>query len=355
MNEKKRINNFIFDLHSSLQDDLNDKKVLYIPMYSMREYDTGFYNLAADGNVTRFISKLSSCHGVDLTIAMPISVRNFHYFKSLLELLVQAGCLCSYELIVTDAYGVNAKETRLNEEKWFNVITDLLREEAYQVILFEPNNIGKFLNGKDNVIYWCPVSSVKGKSIPFIDEFFQQDLENSKNFKMYVCSKKQLELFPNAFLDNDMFNPELFINENELDRIKLNRWFVFHPFRQSDPGYQTQMIFDLLHKEFFNEALVLYTAPNNFEIQSKVNKIRVSSDRKTYYSILKTKPIVIYLENPDEIMHVGLLEFLHFGCHLIYPKNETFIQEFKLGELSSFNPIELEHAIKMNIHDQEDW
>jgi len=352
MNEKKKINNFIFDLHSSLQDDLNNKKILYIPMYSMREYDTGFYNLAADGNISRFISKLSRCHGVDLTITMPISVRNFHYFKSLLELLVQRGCLCSYELVVTDAYGINAKETRLNKDKWFQVISDLFETEAFQITLFEPNIIGSFLRGKDNVIYWCPVSSIAGKQIPFIDEFFQQDLENSLNFKTYVCSKKQLELLPEAFLDNDIFNPEFFINENELDRIKLNRWFVFHPFRQSDPGYQTKLIFDLLHKEF-KDPLVLYTAPNNFEVESKVNKLRVSSDRKTYYSILKTRPIVIYLENPDEIMHVGLLEFLYFGCHLIYPKNETFIQEYKMGEISSFD--ELEHVIQRNIQDREDW
>ena len=36
---------------------LNNKKILFIPIYSMRDYKTGIYNLEADGNMARIYSR----------------------------------------------------------------------------------------------------------------------------------------------------------------------------------------------------------------------------------------------------------------------------------------------------------
>ena len=40
-----------------LEDLLKDKKVLLIPVYSARSYDDGVYDLAVDGNMSKYLIK----------------------------------------------------------------------------------------------------------------------------------------------------------------------------------------------------------------------------------------------------------------------------------------------------------
>ena len=43
----------------TIEQIINKKRVLLIPIISMRSYETGLYNLMSDGNVSRIISKLA--------------------------------------------------------------------------------------------------------------------------------------------------------------------------------------------------------------------------------------------------------------------------------------------------------
>ena len=50
---------------------LNNKKILFIPIYSMRDYKTGIYNLEADGNMARIYSKIRTAKPKEAVVAIP--------------------------------------------------------------------------------------------------------------------------------------------------------------------------------------------------------------------------------------------------------------------------------------------
>ncbi len=50
--------NYNLNLQSNLEYMINNKKILLIPIYSMRSYTTNKYNLATDVNDNKIISKL---------------------------------------------------------------------------------------------------------------------------------------------------------------------------------------------------------------------------------------------------------------------------------------------------------
>lgn len=335
---ERKIGNYIVNIETGIEGEFNFNHVLYIPMYSMREYNSGKYNLAADGNVNRFLSKLSMCQGVNLFLAVPPSENciNYDFLLKALDKLYDNKNLRAYKLINTPCYAENALATR-NNEKWKTFML-FWENEPFNKVIFEPNIIGRFIPAIMNqkIIYWLPVSQVKGADIKFVMQFKQQDEENIKRFKTYVCSRGQQELWPSTILDNNIFNPQFFIDIDKLQEIKLSDAIIFNPFRQSDPGYKIKEIYEAIkiaEAEGKSKYIVLYTAPNNFEVPTTINKLKVESNREVYYSILKSRPVVIYLENPDEILHVGLFEFIHFNCRIIYVKNSVFHHEKYVGEL----------------------
>lgn len=335
---ERKIGNYVVNIETGIEDEFNNNKVLYIPMYSMREYNSGKYNLAADGNVNRFLSKLSMCVGVDLYITAPIKDNciNYDFLVNALDKLYEKKNLKAYRIVQSNCYGENALATRSND-KWKVSIT-FWEGEGFDRIIFEPNVIGNFIPESyvDKTIYWLPVSQVKDVDIKFVAQFKNQDDENIKRYTTYVCSRGQQDLWPSTILDNKIFNPEFFIDTDGIQGIQLSDAIIFNPFRQSDLGYKIKEIYEAIKmQEAVNlcKYIVLYTAPNNFELKTSVNKLKIESDRETYYSILKSRPIVIYLENPDEVLHVGLFEFIHFNCKLIYVKNSVFHHKKRIGEL----------------------
>lgn len=317
--------NYIINKQSCLEEFLEGKKILYIPIYSMREYDTGLYNLACDGNVNRFLSKFSqlkSAH-IDITIPMNITKNRKWLEEKLNNLSIE------YQLYETVYYGENAGATRRNKN-WIGYVESM--SHLYDVVLFEPNVIG-LANLHCEGLYWMPVSDTITGPVPFVTEFRELDIENSEKYKTFVASTNQQKLFERSYLDNNIFNPELFIDIVEPVPLPRSTLFIFNPFRQSDKGYKIKEIYEHL-VDLKRKYIVFYTAPNNFEIDLPINKIRVTSDRQNYYNILASKPVVIYLEDPDEILHASIFEFLYFNCRLIYTKNTLFQHKENIGETS---------------------
>ena len=53
---------------------INGKKILFIPIYSMRDYKTGLYNLLADGNMARIYSKIKTAKPKESFVAIPENI-----------------------------------------------------------------------------------------------------------------------------------------------------------------------------------------------------------------------------------------------------------------------------------------
>lgn len=330
-----KINDFDINLHDALSKRLEHKRILYIPIYSMRSYETGLYDVSCDGNVNRFISKFSKINYKSLTITYPEKTENEYFIRCFLRRV---------DLIKCEAYGINALATRKNEEGWFKFLHKLDRSK-YDVVLFEPNVIGKYqFEDRIKVMYWMPVSSTINNRVEFLKEFYDLDLINTLKYETFVCSKNQKELYTTAHIDNDVFANSIFIDEETIypydSSYHYEKNIIFNPFRQSDKGYKIKELYTALEAIDKSKYIVLYSAPNGFDVQTSIPRMRVKTDRKIYYNILKSRPIIVYLENPDEILHTSIFEFMYFNCRLIYLKNDLFKHHKRIGEMKSINDLE---------------
>lgn len=330
----------------TIEELLTGRKSLYIPIVSMRDYETGVYDLAKDGNVNRMISKLSKAHRATITITLPRNTVNDDF---LINSLRWAGVDLTIERV--DMYGKNAGETR-NNPAWLPWLKEV--HDEYDMILFEPNIITMSPLTREfpkHFAYWLPVSCTSKTDPSFVEGFKSIDIEASTRMPTYVLSKRQQELMPGAILDNsNLFNPDMF------DVVDVEPMFpdhdgklIFHPFRQSDAGYKTERIVEAIDFELVpDQYLFAYTAPNGYVVDEikdgTINSIKVSSNRSAYYSLLASKPCIIYLEDPDDIMHISILEFIHFGCPVIHFKNSLF--ESRDPKLCIESLDQLEEAIR---------
>lgn len=281
---------------------IKDKHVLFIPIVSMRSYETNFYNVFADGNINRVLYKIkkSNCQA---TVTLPKnstinSIQDLNAFCSRLNLNI------NFEFI--DFYGVNAKETRTNE-----AIPNLPYDD-FDYIVVEPNYLCLNLlrtrpELSRKIIFWNLVSTTINKDVPFVKEYDKINFEICEKCITFYATKSQLEFYERGYVDSDLFD------------VMEEKKTIFLPFRLSDPGYhipEIKIALENLSKKY--NFTVLYTDVNDSGIltDSTLYK-RVSSDRDVYNTILKSKPIIPMLEDIDEIMHMSIFEFKHFDCKLV--------------------------------------
>jgi hypothetical protein len=329
-----RLGDYDFSVSSYLSKEISGKKVLYVPMYSMRDYDTGAYDLSCDGNVNRFLTMLSFAKDVDLVFMVPANIKpeSYTWMMDKIEELQKEGCLSRWNDITTDCYGLNALETRKNY-KWLEYITNHLVERGPDILLFEPNVLTKLFNYHGaEPIYWLPVSSTADYVVPFLSEFTQTDRDASMNMTTVVASDEQHRYFSEVGaidlqVDNLFLRPEFFVTQPPSWPTLQN--VIFLPFRLTDDGYKfhyLHMVFSELYDDYDFE--VWYTDPNNAmdEDPRMDNKwyVKVSKDRNSYYKILSQRPIIPYLDNPDVIQHASPFEFAFYNCRMVYVENHLF-------------------------------
>ena len=163
-----------------LEKILKNKKVLFIPIISMRSYKNNKYNLFSDGNINRVLYKIkkSNC---DATLTIP---KNYDE-KSYIELLNFIKRLkLNVKIIISDFYGKNALETRLKREQNLNIDFN-----NFDYVVIEPNYLCYDLinNNKidlKKIIFWNVVSNTNNRVIDFVKDF---DIINHKISKKIIC------------------------------------------------------------------------------------------------------------------------------------------------------------------------
>jgi hypothetical protein len=326
------MNNYNLNLSSYLEKVMDGKKVLLIPMVSMREYGSNIYNLACDGNLNAVIKKIRSMKSGEVTLTIPKKNKNKEFlYEKFKESKVKV------ELVETNNYGVNALETRKNK-KWLNFVKQMLSKKKYDLIVFTPNIIGT-LDFKDvDVIYWAIVSDTIKTKLSFLNGFGQLDKTFHNKYKMVVSTLNQKKFFPKSIIDNNIFDfssIKLKPSKNKFKNI------IFVPFRQSDKYYKVEDIYRILEKtKKYKNYTILYTAPNNFVVDTTIPNIRVSNDRESFYSILKYSPEIFYMCDPDDVIHTSIFEFIYFNCKIHYLKNSMFWHKEHKNEYKDFEDFE---------------
>lgn len=318
-----------------LKDILKNKKVLFIPVYSMRNYETGKYNLAADGNMARIVSKLLEVDFDSATILYPSDSINFEEATkatSIFENIIK--------WIPCDAYGKNAKETRDDPTPIIKFLNqnDIIKDIDY--IVCEPNKLTEYFVAStysDKLIYWC-VASITSEMCPwFVKDYAILDKIISKMVPTAVCTQTQVEaLGSNAFIE-PIYNPEYFDYD-----------IIFFPFRLSDQSYKFEEfknMIELLYEEmtlhYGKEFKVLYTDPNE-SFKENLNKdifVKVPSDKPIYLSILKSRPIIPYFEDSRNMEHISINEFLYYKCRIIAFKNERFDKYLNVCQITKMDEL----------------
>jgi len=302
-------------------------KVLWVPIFSMRSYDTGQYAINKDGNFQLSLSRILASNFDSIVIAVPYDCSDFYEFHARIKPLVN-GRDITFKFL---KYGANAVETRRtfwkdNQDYFFSedildfdlLITDISGYEgtmSYDIPFINNFNITK----------------LPELNRPYIDEFFEQDLRSMKAalFTTVINPRQRdyiLEVEPiladRVFAYTKVAHWHLMPQNHQTRLYKPNRT-IFWPFRISDKAYKFNEFLEVfeaskMHKRF---ELVI-TDPNDSFTgeQPYIKKIKPSKDE--YYKILQDMPIVIMLDDIDTVLHPGTIEFFHYGCQVITFEND---------------------------------
>lgn len=294
----------------TFKERFKGKRLLFIPIYSMRDYQTGEYNLDNDGNFARILSALANIEFKDATVLIPqkrkpLTRIDYTIFDN------------NVQFIECEVYGKNAKETR-DSCKFFKWLTErfgLHSLDDFDYIIVEPNQLVEKLLGTylfPKLVYWCVASKTLQGTPWFVEDYDESDKNIASAIPTACASPLQVE-----YLGGFSYLEPIFYDAKQFDYKT-----IFFPFRLSDKNYKVELFLEALADISRDNDLppfkVLYTDPNESGIieNSHVFK-RISSDHDVYLQVLKGRPIIPYLEDDNVLEHISINEFIYYHCELI--------------------------------------
>ena len=354
-------------MHNNLNSILLNKNVLYIPIISMINRETGEYNLAGDGNVNRLITVFSEANTFkNLTIYLPLK----HVNGSEIFLNKFKDINHNINLIYSEFFGEHALEQRKDLKLINNLLKSIKNINNYDIIISESQYLTKQLlklkDRKYKLIYWSPVCAIPNKSRVFLNGYEEIDKFNFTHADYsIIAAEDQYDYLKSLNIKNIFYIPKLInrdlqifdyckdkdietllnkINSENIDKI------YYIPYRVTDEGYHIEYVVHKLLQQIFEykkKIKVLYTNPNNAKenILTVVNKIynnefnndvplkdlynifvQVKNDRDSYYTTLdsKYKVIIPYFEDLSFINHASIHEFVSdkSTCKIILLKTD---------------------------------
>ncbi len=303
----------------AIREEITGKRVLFVPVFSARSYETGIYNLALDGNMARVVSMILMGKPEKATILIP---RNVSSLEQILLQLKQSTTDITF--IRCDAYGENAFETRNNGLAFADFMNNKFGPDDFDVLVLEPNTLllSEYLYTFrfSKIIYWC-VASVTSKGTPwFTEKFVDMDKKIANIFPTECVLQSQVEALGGlSYADEKGF----------YDASQFDYTTIFFPFRLTDQNYHADDVkkaIQKLKKICYNRFKVLYTDVNDSGrfYEDEETFVKVSGQKEVYLEILKAKPIIPYLENSDVLTHINIHEMIHYGCRIIMFENDTY-------------------------------
>ncbi|AJD81856.1 hypothetical protein YenMTG1_048 [Yersinia phage vB_YenM_TG1] len=283
-----------------------------VPIYSMRSYSDNKYAVLKDGNLQLHLNRAVS--GDIITVP-----KNSSDIDECCELFPEFH-------FVPLQYKENAYETRKHfwlENQW--IVDSLVEYYDCDELITDITGY----RGNHSVIFNFNITMDPNIARSYIDEFIEIDVE-SVNFSRYTTvlnnSQKDTLVRYGAEPDNIIVTTKV-IRPSVIERYaaSLEPIFldgVFHPFRISDPCYNFNEVVDVCIGS--NKTLYI-TDPNcsfcRSKYPSEVNISPIKLSKREYYQVLKGKPEIVYLENPEKVFHPGLAEFIYFNALIYSPYN----------------------------------
>ena len=338
---------------------IRDRVILYIPIISCINRDTQEYNLAADGNVNRFITTFCKCSSYwSMYLVLPKKI-----IKDSDKMIKEFGKYQNLHLIYSDNFGIHAGEQR-NKDEVVNALYEEIKDIDFDICIFESQKLGlKIMNDNPDKmnIWWNPVSKTNEKTRIFLEGY---DEINSQIISMVdymiVASPDQLEyykdynkklIYLDKLIDRRYVYFDYHIDADILeknDTIFKDKIKFYLPFRLTDEGYKFDKVLEYIDKvckrNKWDDYVILYTDPNNSHVidnlKNKKHFYKVSSNRDTYYTILDyIECIIPYFEDLEFINHAAIHEFMDLMCKakvIVYKQNNNPYDIFSCTRIQNY-------------------
>lgn len=324
-------------MKQQLERIMNNKDVLFVPVYSARSYKTGAYDLAVDGNMSRVLMKVLKSQANHIDIFVPDNCENIR----LIEDILLRNKKDSSVYLLPVKYGKNAHETRNMANQFYGYINHQIARRRYDLIIVEIDSLMYALsrgylklpveNKKLEIIYWTNIWLPGGEMWNKADPDYIITI--AEKYKTACIIKEQVDLYKGkSFYDEYVYYPEYFEKKT-----------IFFPFRLSDKDYHAAEFADaikMLLEEGVNNFEVLFTDPNDsgyFDGFDEGIFIKVPPTKAVYNAILKGKPVIPYFSDINQNSHSNIFDFLYYGCDIITFENNickghdnvTFIKDLQ--------------------------
>lgn len=321
-----------------VDEHMQDKNILYVPIVSSINRKTNEYNLDIDGNVARFITFFEHHHKFNkLTVILPKNNESHRMIDS----WVYDN---NINIIWSDNFGKHAGEQRNDPEVYQEMLTEIKEfinnsVNPIHTIIFESQGLGKELIDIDcdidaELVYWCPVCKIdENHTRSFLEGYDESNkilfsscdwciVESSAQLKRF--SLPDTLIYPYyQMVDRDLIYFSYVSELGWKDTIKIlhniNVPVYYLPYRLTDEGYKIDEVINFINMDVAEYVIVYYTDPNNSgymdKIKSKFNCnvhcIKLSSDRNSHFTMLSCDNVIVpYLEDLDFVNHALLWEMM---------------------------------------------
>lgn len=311
--------------------------VLWIPIFSMRSHETKKYSILKDGNFQLTMARVLASDFDTITITVPDESSDY-------DDVVEKYKSSRGVSFMKAPYGSNAAETRdlfwnLNFA-WINAQYEL--DGNWDLLITDITGYP----GLRNVVYNFNITKLPELHRPYIDRFFDLDLESiERSLFTTVINPRQreyiLEVRPDL-LDKVIVNTKCAHSELMPTFIKQKpvQKLVFWPFRISDKAYRFEEFLAAFEEQGLHEDgyIILCTDPNDtlqtdcsFVMSKKLTKLE-------YYQMLAARPIIVMLDDIDTVLHPGTIEFFHYRCPVITFESELILNPNAITNLNELRP-----------------
>lgn len=312
--------------------------VLWIPIFSMRSYDTGKYAILKDGNFQLTMARIIASQYDHITVAVPDDASDFESAKYLYR-NAKPGKLSTLKL----KYGKNAVETR--EQFWDlnrKVLTDAIdKHQQFDRIITDITGYDIKSFHPVDVVYNFNITKLPELDRPYIDKFWEEDIQSIRDSLFTtVINPRQKEYIVEQFPElEDKVKVHLKVAHTKLLQKSIVPAYppktIFWPFRISDKSYQWEQFLAAFEQQKLHEQgwTIICTDPNDTLKDSPGYVFKLKPTKEEYYAILQMKPIVVMLDDIDTVLHPGTIEIMHYGCPVVTYWSELIDNPMAINDL----------------------
>lgn len=351
---------------------ISGKRLLYIPIVSSIDRETGEYKLDADGNINRMCTTFLRNHTMEyLILVLPMKAKNArHILDRFEDELSDKAPDVNLRKLYNPYFGIHAGEQRkdmftiINMLDWIASTVDL---STFDYIIADSQYLLQFLIDYKNIdqnklIFWNYLCSTEKNS-----RSYTKELKHITEEMMIRCGhtivtspeicEYAMNILPSYRHDNSIIYIPNFVDVKTetfgkydvdcetMDKIgqcrSQRKHIIFLPFRLTDEAYQIDLVAEFISKyrkkcqSIDEDAVLMYSDPNNSGMMpqflekykdkiGEIETINVSSDRNTFYTIINNyvwKVNIPYFENIEYANHAAIWEFKNMNCNVwVLPK-----------------------------------